>query len=287
MSGINGSPRNALTAAIWTGPRYASMQTLNTERGKLLNSVLLKGHLAVVTGASKGLGRQMAESLAEAGAVVGLVARSNDLLKEVAEGIRAKGGKAEGFVADVSDEASVAAMADQVKQKLGVCDILINNAGMNNRKAVDEFTLAEWNEIVGVNLTGPFLMCRAFVPGMKEKKFGRIINMTSIMSHVSLANRTGYSATKAGLLGMTKALALELVSYGITANGISPGPFETEMNRTLLEDPEKNRQFLSRIPMGRWGKPEEIGSLAVYLCSDAASFITGTDIVIDGGWIAQ
>lgn len=263
------------------------MKHLNTDGGKLLNSVSLKGHLAVVTGASKGLGRQMAESLAEAGAVVGLVARSNDLLKEVAEGIRAKGGKAEGFVADVSDEASVAAMADQVKQKLGVCDILINNAGMNNRKAVDEFTLAEWNEIVGVNLTGPFLMCRAFVPGMKEKKFGRIINMTSIMSHVSLANRTGYSATKAGLLGMTKALALELVSYGITANGISPGPFETEMNRTLLEDPEKNRQFLSRIPMGRWGKPEEIGSLAVYLCSDAASFITGTDIVIDGGWIAQ
>jgi NAD(P)-dependent dehydrogenase (short-subunit alcohol dehydrogenase family) len=229
----------------------------------------------------------MAESLAEAGAAVALVARSTDLLKEVAEGIRANGGTAEGFAADVSSEDSVLAMVEQVKQKLGVCDILINNAGINNRKAVDEFTLAEWNEIVGINLTGPFLMCRAFVPGMKEKKFGRIINMTSIMSHVSLANRTGYSATKAGLLGMTKALALELVSYGVTANGISPGPFATEMNKPLIEDAEKNRQFLSRIPIGRWGKPEEIGSLAVYLCSDAASFITGTDIVIDGGWIAQ
>jgi NAD(P)-dependent dehydrogenase (short-subunit alcohol dehydrogenase family) len=229
----------------------------------------------------------MAESLAEAGAAVALVARSTDLLKEVAEGIRAKGDTAEGFAADVSSEDSVLAMVEQVKQKLGVCDILINNAGINNRKAVDEFTLAEWNEIVGINLTGPFLMCRAFVPGMKEKKFGRIINMTSIMSHVSLANRTGYSATKAGLLGMTKALALELVSYGVTANGISPGPFATEMNKPLIEDAEKNRQFLSRIPIGRWGKPEEIGSLAVYLCSDAASFITGTDIVIDGGWIAQ
>jgi NAD(P)-dependent dehydrogenase (short-subunit alcohol dehydrogenase family) len=111
--------------------------------------------------------------------------------------------------------------------------------------------------------------------------------MTSIMSHVSLANRTGYSTTKFGLLGFTKALALELSSSGVTVNGISPGPFATEMNKPLLEDPEKNRMFLERIPLGRWGKVEEIGALAAFLCSDEAGFITGTDIVIDGGWIAQ
>lgn len=122
---------------------------------------------------------------------------------------------------------------------------------------------------------------------MKEKKFGRIINMTSIMSHVSIPLRTGYSATKAGLLGMTRALALELAGFNITANGISPGPFATEINKAILEDPERNAQFLSRIPLGRWGKVEEIGSLAVYLCSEDAGFITGTDIVIDGGWVAQ
>jgi len=229
----------------------------------------------------------MAESLAASGAAVAVVARSKDLLDEVVAGITAKGGKAAAIVADVSNDAAVADVAEQVSEMLGTCDILINNAGINNRKAVDEFTTKEWNEIVGINLTAPFMMCRAFVPGMKEKNWGRIINMTSIMSHVSIPLRTGYSATKAGLLGMTKALALELAPHNITANGISPGPFATEMNKPILDDPERNAQFLSRIPAGRWGKLEEIGSLAVYMCSEDAGFITGTDIVIDGGWIAQ
>ena len=252
-----------------------------------MSAASLTGRVAVVTGASKGLGRQIAVSLAAAGAAVALVARSKSLLNEVAAGITADGGKAEAIVADVSDDVAVADAAERVSERLGACDILVNNAGINNRKAVDSFSTDEWNEIVGVNLTAPFLMCREFVPGMKEKRWGRIINMTSIMSHVSIPLRTGYSATKAGLLGMTKALALELAPFNITANGISPGPFATEMNKPILDDPERNAQFLSRIPAGRWGKVEEVGSLAVYLCSEEAGFITGTDIVIDGGWIAQ
>jgi NAD(P)-dependent dehydrogenase (short-subunit alcohol dehydrogenase family) len=247
----------------------------------------LEGHVAVVTGASKGLGRQMAESLAAGGASVAVVARSSDLLDKVVAGIRENGGTAEAIVADVTDEAAIVEMAEQVTERLGVCDILINNAGINNRKSIVDFSLAEWNEILAVNLTGPFLCSRAFVPGMKQKKWGRIINMTSIMTHISLPNRTGYSTTKAGLLGFTKALALELATYGVTVNGISPGPFATEMNKPLIEDPEKNKMFLERIPVGRWGKVKEIGSLAAYLCSEDAAFITGTDIVIDGGWIAQ
>lgn len=247
----------------------------------------LEGRIAVITGASKGLGRQMAESLAAAGAAVALVARSEALLQDVAAGIRNQGGKAETLVADVTDETGVSEVAQQVEEKLGVCDILINNAGINNRKSIEDFTLTEWQEILAVNLTGPFLMSRAFVPGMKGKKFGRIINMTSIMTHVSLPNRTGYSSTKAGLLGFTKSLALELAPYNITVNGISPGPFGTEMNKPLMEDPEKNAMFTSRIPVGRWGKVEEIGALATFLCSPEAGFITGTDIVIDGGWTAQ
>lgn len=252
-----------------------------------MKAVSLKGRVAVVTGASKGLGKQIAESLAAAGATVAMVARNGDQLQEAAERIRARGGAAEWLVADVSDENAVAGVAEQVIGKLGVCDILVNNAGINNRKPVEDFTLAEWNHVIGVNLTGAFLLCRAFVPGMKKRKFGRILNTTSTMSHVSLPNRSVYSASKAGLLGMTKALALELASFNITANGISPGPFATEMNTQLLEDPQRNREFMARIPLGRWGRPEEIGSLAVYLCSDAAGFITGTDIVIDGGWMAQ
>ena len=252
-----------------------------------MNSISLENHVAVVTGASKGLGREMAEALAVAGAQVALVARNEELLAEVVQGIRARGGTAEYIVADVTDETAAAEVDQFVKEAFGTCDILINNAGINNRKPIEEMSFGEWHEIIEVNLTGPFSMSRAMVPGMKELRWGRIINMTSIMSHVSLPNRTGYSTTKAGLLGFTKALALELASYNITVNGISPGPFATEMNRPLIEDPEKNSQFLASIPVERWGKVEEIGTLAVYMCSEAAGFLTGTDIVIDGGWTAR
>lgn len=252
-----------------------------------MSTVSLENHVAVVTGASKGLGREMAEALAAAGAKVALVARNEELLSEVVRGIRARGGIAESIMADVTDETAAAEVDQLVKEAFGVCDILINNAGINNRKAIEEMSLDEWHEILEVNLTGPFSMSRTFVPGMKGLRWGRIINMTSIMSHVSLPNRTGYSTTKSGLLGFTRALALELAPYNITVNGISPGPFATEMNRPLIEDPDKNSQFLASIPVGRWGKVEEIGSLAVYLCSEAAGFLTGTDVVIDGGWTAR
>jgi NAD(P)-dependent dehydrogenase (short-subunit alcohol dehydrogenase family) len=130
-------------------------------------------------------------------------------------------------------------------------------------------------------------MCRSMIPHMKGQGYGRIINMTSTMSWVSLPGRAAYSASKSALLGMTRTLALELASEGITANGISAGPIATEMNRALMDSPELSAQFLSNVPLGRWGRVEEIGQLAVYLCSEAAGFITGTDIVIDGGWLAR
>lgn len=252
-----------------------------------MSSISLKGHVAVVTGASKGLGRQMAEALAAAGAQVVLVARNESLLADVVQGIRESGGEAEHVAADVTDETAGSEVEQAVQEFYGDCDILINNAGINNRKPIEEMSLDEWNEMIAVNLTGAFIMSRTFIPGMKRKKWGRVINLTSIMSHVSLPNRTAYSTTKSGLLGFTKALALELASHNITVNGISPGPFATEMNRPLIEDPEKNRQFLARLPVGRWGRVEEIGQLAVYLCSEGAGFLTGTDVVIDGGWTAQ
>jgi gluconate 5-dehydrogenase len=247
----------------------------------------LDGRVAVVTGASKGLGKQMAESLAEAGASVALVARSGDLLEGVRAGIASRGGKAFAFVADVSVEAQVAAVAAEIRRQAGSPDILINNAGINIRHPLHEYTLEEWRLVMSTNLDGPFLCTRAFVPGMIEKKFGRIISIASTMGHVSLPQRAAYSSSKFAVLGMTKALALELAPYNITANAISPGPFATEIARVVMDDPVQLADFNRRIPLGRWGKLEEIGALAVYLASEASGFITGTDIVIDGGWTAQ
>jgi NAD(P)-dependent dehydrogenase (short-subunit alcohol dehydrogenase family) len=247
----------------------------------------LQDRIALVTGASKGLGKAMALALAESGAKIALVSRDVDKLNVVADEIRSNGGAAEVFRADVAKEEEVAALEAEIASRMGKVQILINNAGVNVRKNITDFTLDEWNYVIGTNLTAVFLMCRAFVPHMKGSGYGRILNMTSIMSHISLPGRAAYSSSKAGLLGMTKALALELAPDGVTVNGISPGPFATEMNTALMQNPEVNQQFLSKIPVGKWGKVEDIGKLAVYLCAEEASFITGTDILIDGGWCAQ
>ncbi len=247
----------------------------------------LEGRTALITGASKGLGKAMALALAEAGARVALVSRNLDLLNETAAAVRKLGAEAAVFQVDVTDEAQVRRLEEAVAGDFGRVQILINNAGMNNRKPVTEFTLAEWRQVMDTNLTGVFLMCRSFVPQMRGQGYGRILNLTSIMSHVALPGRTAYAASKAGLLGFTRALALELAPEQITVNGISPGPVDTEMNTPLMQDPELNQQFISRIPLGRWGKVEEVGQLAVYLCTEEAGFITGTDILIDGGWTAQ
>ena len=244
----------------------------------------LAGRTALITGASKGLGKAMAIALAAEGARVGLVSRDATLLNAVAAEI---GRNAAIFQADVTNEEQVRSIERDVAAHFGKVNILINNAGVNVRKSVTDFTLEEWHRVMNTSVTAAFLMCRSFVPMMTGVGYGRILNMTSIMSHVSLPGRTAYSAAKSALLGMTRALALELAPEGITANGISPGPFGTEMNKPLMENPEANAQFLASIPLNRWGKVEEIGKLAVYLCSDDAGFITGTDILIDGGWTAR
>jgi NAD(P)-dependent dehydrogenase (short-subunit alcohol dehydrogenase family) len=247
----------------------------------------LQGRVALVTGSSRGLGKAMALALGGAGAGLALVARDEQALKAVAAEARGLGAAAEVFVCDVAGEASVLDLEKNVIARFGRLDILINNAGINIRKDVTEFALEEWNSVIATNLTSAFLMCRSFVPHMKARRWGRVVNLCSTMSHVSLPMRAAYSASKTGLLGFTRALALELTGEGITVNGISPGPVATEINRPILDNPALNREFTARIPLGRWGTEDEVAQLAVYLCSEAAGWITGTDVVVDGGWTAQ
>jgi NAD(P)-dependent dehydrogenase (short-subunit alcohol dehydrogenase family) len=250
-------------------------------------NINLKGRTAVITGGSRGLGEAMAKALSEAGANIALVARDSKRLAQVRDDLIAAGGTAAIFTADVTQEEEVASVAEAVTERFGAPQILINNAGINIRKNLVDYSLDEFRVVLDTSLISTFLMSRAFVPGMKGSGYGRILNMTSIMSHVSLPGRTAYSSAKAALLGFTRALALELASDGITVNGISPGPIATDMNAAVMNNPEANAQFMANVPVGRWGKVEEIGALACYLCSDAAGFITGTDILIDGGWTAK
>jgi NAD(P)-dependent dehydrogenase (short-subunit alcohol dehydrogenase family) len=247
----------------------------------------LNGKVALITGASKGLGKAIALALGGAGARLALVSRNLEQLRTVAEEVQKAGGEARAFQADVAEEDQVLRVEREVASAFGKVNILINNAGINIRKPLAEYTLKEWRHVMDTNLTSVFLMCHAFIPHMKGSGYGRILNLTSTMAHVSLAGRSAYSASKTGLLGMTRTLSLELAADGITVNGISPGPFATEMNTVLMQNPEISQQFLSRIPLGRWGKVEEVGQLALYLCSEDAGFITGTDVLIDGGWCAQ
>jgi NAD(P)-dependent dehydrogenase (short-subunit alcohol dehydrogenase family) len=252
-----------------------------------MSTISLEGKVAVITGASRGLGRAMALALGGAGAKLALVSRDRAKLDETAAEAAKLGAEAAVFQVDVTDEEQVRKLEHNVKGRFGPADILINNAGIAIRKTVVDYTLEEWHSVMDTNLTSVFLMCRSFVPHMRGRGYGRVINISSIMGHISLPLRSAYSASKAGVLGFTRALALELATEGISVVAISPGPFATEMTAPLRSSPEQLEQFNSSVPMQRWGEPDEVGKLALFLCSDGAGYITGTDIVIDGGWTTR
>src|SRR5512140_2544873 len=249
-------------------------------------NIKLTDRVAVITGGSRGFGRTIALAMCEAGARVALVGRDEQALRKVQSELPCPD-RHLWLTGDVSDPESVVAMAAHVVSHFGRADILINNAGINFRKPLVEFPFDEWRRVIETNLYGPMLCSKALLPAMLERGWGRIVNLCSIMAHIAMADRSAYCASKGGLLALSREMALEVAGKGITVNSISPGPFATEMNIPLLSDPEKSAYFTSRIPVGHWGPVNEIGSLAVFLSSEEASFITGADFLIDGGWTAQ
>jgi len=254
----------------------------------VLDSFRLDGKVALVTGGARGLGRTMATALAEAGADVAITARTlascEDAVSAIASGT---GRRCQGFAAEVTAIADVERLANDVEAAFGQVDILVNNAGTNIRGQVDQLSEADWDAVIDTNLKGPFLCARAIGPRMVKRGWGRVINMGSTLSVIALPGRAPYCSSKAGVLNLSRVLALEWAGTGVTVNTICPGPFGTEMNRPLLDDPVKYKALMDLIPMGRWGEVEEIAGAVVFLASPGSSFITGSAIFVDGGWTAR
>ena len=247
----------------------------------------LTGKCALVTGGSKGLGKAMARGFAEAGADVMISSRSADELQkaaaEIGDGLNVK---VEWMAADMIDRAQVKALAEEAVRRLGKVDILINNAGSNQPQAIDEITDEAWDRIVELDLTSCMSLTRALVPGMKERRWGRVIHISSVLGVGSKEKRNVYSACKAGLIGMAKASALDLGPFNITVNCLCPGPFMTDLPMSLLNDAEKD-QFSNRTALNRWGMPRELAGPALMLASEAGSYITGEALLVDGGAFAR
>lgn len=247
----------------------------------------LKGQVAVVTGAGGGIGHGGAVALAEAGADLALIGRNVAKLKETAAAVEQTGRRALVVEADVTDEAMVARACDRIVDELGSADILFNNAGITSPKTLADTTLDEWRRVMDVNLTGSFLCSRAFAKPMIERKRGRIINMGSILSGRGMANRTAYSATKAGLANFGAAMAFELGPHGITVNTIGATVIVTDLNRELIRtQPQLYDKVRARSAVGRLGEIEDVVGVLVFLASPAAGYVTGQTIYVDGGYTA-
>jgi NAD(P)-dependent dehydrogenase (short-subunit alcohol dehydrogenase family) len=248
----------------------------------------LQGRTALVTGGSRGLGRVMAEALAEAGATVCVTSRSLDAAEAAAADIRdLTGASAVGIAGEVTTGEAVSRLAGEAVRQLGHVDILVNNAGVNIRGEAAELTEADWDTVLDTNLKGVFLVSRALGPAMCERRWGRVINLSSMLASIALPGRAPYASSKAGVVSLTRVLALEWAKCGVTVNAVCPGPFATDMNRQLLTDPAKYEAFVQKLPIGRWGELHEIKGIALFLASDASSFMTGAALTIDGGWTAQ
>jgi gluconate 5-dehydrogenase len=258
----------------------------------MANSILelfqLKGQTALIVGGNRGLGLSMGHALAEAGANISIAARAEEKNREAETLLRESWPVQTLSVScDVCSEASVHAAVAATVAQFGKIDILINSAGINIRGPIEKISLEEFNKVQQVNVTGAWLAAREVIPVMKANKYGRIINIGSMLSVIAIPERTPYATSKGAILQLTRALAMEVAREQITVNALLPGPFATDMNLPLLQDPEKYQAFISKVPMGRWGELHEIGGIALYLASRASSYTTGASFAIDGGWTTQ
>ena len=226
--------------------------------------------------------------LAEAGANVAIVCRRLEEATIAAGQIAGTTSRTcRGYACDVADEKQVETLVRSVLDDFGRVDVLVNNAGINVRGPIETLALDDFQSVLHTNVTGPWLLCRALAEHFKKQRTGRVINIGSALSVISIPDRTPYATSKGAILQLTRTLALEWAPYGVTVNCIMPGPFATEMNQALMNDPKQYQEFIARVPLGRWGNLDEIGGLVVFLAGDASSFITGAAIPIDGGWTAH
>jgi gluconate 5-dehydrogenase len=243
----------------------------------------LSGKIALVTGAYRGLGFAIAQGLARAGATVVLNGRRPDELAAAAKTLTDAGHRATTSVFDVTDGAAVRSALGAIIALHGQLDILVNNAGIQRRNRLVDFTQQDWDDIIATNLTAPFLVSQAALPGMIARRSGKIIHIASLMSELGRPTVVPYTAAKGGVRQLTRGMAVELAPHNIQVNAIAPGYFATEMNRALIDNAEFNAWVCKRTPAGRWGQPEEIAGLAVFLASAAADYMTGQMLVMDGG----
>jgi len=254
----------------------------------VLDLFRLDGKVALVTGGGRGLGRAIAEAYAEAGASVFLTSRHAERAQAAARDLSdMTGGRCLGLELDVRDQQSVEAAVARTLEELGGLHILVNNAGVNIREDIFELSDETWETTIETNLTGAMRCSRAVAAHLKAQRWGRIINLGSMLSAIAIAKRVPYAASKHGVLGLTRAMALDLAPFGVTVNALCPGPFKTEINRPILSNPEYLREFLRQVPLGRLGDPAELKGAALFLASEASSYVTGSALFVDGGWTAQ